>query len=175
MHKVVTALRRFEMAERHECAMPLADSCPYRRRKETGMASVLLVDANAGWLGSLALLISAEGHLVRTAHNGVDALRVIRESSPDVVVTDCKLPVMDGADLIRALRADPSFASIPVVLTAETRRRPRLPPVRFLIKPLPATVLLRELERLSRRRDRTRKALRLLTATLAHFRRGAYG
>jgi two-component system chemotaxis response regulator CheY len=139
------------------------------------MASVLLVDANAGWLGSLALLIAAEGHLVRTAHNGVDALRVIRESSPDVVVTDCKLPVMDGADLIRALRVDPSFASIPVILTAETRRRSRLPHVRFLKKPFPATVLLRELERLSRRRDRTRKALRLLTATLAHFRRGAYG
>jgi two-component system chemotaxis response regulator CheY len=138
------------------------------------MASVLLVDANAGWLGSLALLIASEGHLVRTAHNGVDALRVIRESSPDVVVTDCNLPVMDGADLIRALRADPSLASIPVILTADTRRRPRLPHVRFLKKPFPATVLLRELERLSRR-GRRREALSLITARLAHIRRGAYG
>ncbi|MFM0125331.1 response regulator [Paraburkholderia sp. RL18-101-BIB-B] len=86
------------------------------------MASVMLVDANDSWLDSLALLIAAEGHLVRTAHNGADALRFIRESSPDVVVTDCKVPVMDGVDLIRALRADPSSASIPVIRTAKRVR-----------------------------------------------------
>jgi two-component system chemotaxis response regulator CheY len=139
------------------------------------MASVMLVDANDSWLDSLALLIAAEGHLVRTAHNGADALRFIRESSPDVVVTDCKVPVMDGVDLIRALRADPSSASIPVIRTAETRPRLRLPHVRFLKKPVAATVLLRELQRLSRRGGRTREALRVVTARFAHARRGAYG
>jgi two-component system chemotaxis response regulator CheY len=138
------------------------------------MASVLLVEANDGWLGSLALLIAAEGHLVRTADNGADAIRFIRESSPDVVVTDCKLPVMDGVDLIRALRAEPAFASIPVILAAETRRRSRLPHVRFLKKPFPATVLLRELQRLSHRGGRTREALRAVTARFAHGRRGAF-
>lgn len=141
------------------------------------MASVLLVDANDGWLGSLGILIAAEGYLVRTAHNGVDALILIRKSTPDVVVTDCRLPVMDGADLIRALRADPSFSSIPVILTAEMRRCSRLPHVRFLKKPFPATVLLRELQRLSRRggRGRPREALRLVTARLVQIGRGTHG
>lgn len=139
------------------------------------MASVLLVDADDGWLGTLGLFIAAEGHLVRTAHNGVEALNLIRQSAPDIVVTDCKLPVLDGVDLIRTLRADPVFALIPVILTAETRRRPRLPHVRFLKKPFPAPVLLRELQRVCRRRGRAREALRQMTARLAQFRGGAYG
>ena len=56
------------------------------------MATVLLVDDDVGLLGTLGLLIAAEGHLVRTATNGRDALRLALESRPDIVVTDCAMP-----------------------------------------------------------------------------------
>ncbi len=49
------------------------------------------------------------------ANDGAAALRAVRESAPDLVVTDVMMPVMDGAELIRCLRADPATAHIPIL------------------------------------------------------------
>ena len=109
------------------------------------MATVLLVDDDVGLLGSLGILIAAEGHLVRTATNGGDALRLALESRPDIVVTDCAMPGMDGIALVRKLRQYPELASVPVILTSDARRRPPIKVSGFLRKPIPVTVLLRHL------------------------------
>lgn len=118
------------------------------------MATVLLVDDDVGLLGSLGLLIAAEGHLIRTATNGGDALRLALESRPDIVVTDCAMPGMDGIALVRKLQHYPELASVPVILTSDARRRPRIKVSGFLRKPFPVTVLLRHLHRLARRPPR---------------------
>jgi CheY-like chemotaxis protein len=118
------------------------------------MATVLLVDDDVGLLGSLGLVIAAEGHLVRTATNGGDALRLALESRPDIVVTDCAMPVMDGIALVRRLQQYPELASVPVILTSDARRRPHIKVSGFLRKPFPATVLLRHLHRLNRHPSR---------------------
>lgn len=118
------------------------------------MGRVLLVDDDVGLLGSLGMLIAAEGHLVRTATNGGDALRLALESRPDIVVTDCAMPGMDGPTLVRKLQQLPGLASIPVILTSDARRRPHVKVSCFLHKPFPATVLLRHMHRLAHRRSR---------------------
>lgn len=54
---------------------------------------------------------------VRTAYDGVEALRLVRANlSPDLIVTDLMMPVMDGVSLVKRLKGDPSTRNIPVVM-----------------------------------------------------------
>ena len=55
------------------------------------------------------------GHDVTDAADGSAALGIVRESPPDLVVTDMMMPVMDGVELIRRLRGDPATAGIPIL------------------------------------------------------------
>ncbi|BAO92591.1 response regulator [Caballeronia cordobensis] len=114
------------------------------------MASVLLVDDDIGWLGSLGVAIAAEGHIVRTATDGEHALLLVKSSPPDIVVTDCAMPGLDGVRLIRSMLADPNLAQIPVILMSDARRRPNVPCVCFMSKPFAVLALLRQLKLVER-------------------------
>ncbi len=63
----------------------------------------------------LRRIFERAGHEVVDAGHGADALESVRESAPDLVVTDIMMPVMDGRELIRRLRADPATAEIPIL------------------------------------------------------------
>ena len=52
---------------------------------------------------------------VRTAENGEDALAIMADWTPDVVLTDMWMPKMDGAQLAEAMRNDSRFADVPIV------------------------------------------------------------
>ncbi|WP_408361788.1 response regulator [Paraburkholderia sp. RL18-103-BIB-C] len=115
---------------------------------------VLLVDDDTALLGTLGLFIAAEGHLVRTATNGSDALRLALEIRPDILVTDCAMPAMDGIAVVREMQRHVDLASVPVILTSDASRRPHVKLSGFLKKPSPATTLLRQIHRLSYRSSR---------------------
>jgi CheY-like chemotaxis protein len=66
------------------------------------VATVLLVDDHSSLLASIGLRLAAEGHIVWTATNGLDSLRLARESRPDVLITDCAMPVIRGSALCSA-------------------------------------------------------------------------
>jgi len=124
------------------------------------MASVLLVDDDMGWLGSLGVAIAAEGHIVRTATDGEHALALAESAPPDVVVTDCAMPGLDGVGLIRSMLANPKLSHIPVILISDARRRPSVPCACFMSKPFPVLALLRQLQLVERRRrGRSRSVL----------------
>ncbi|GAA3951024.1 hypothetical protein Aau02nite_86540 [Amorphoplanes auranticolor] len=63
----------------------------------------------------LRRVFTRAGHEVTEAGNGAAALALVHESPPDLVVTDIMMPVMDGVELIRRLRADPVTAAIPIL------------------------------------------------------------
>ncbi len=63
----------------------------------------------------LRRVFTRAGHEVTEAGNGAAALAAVQQSPPDLVVTDIMMPVMDGVQLIRALRADPVTAAIPIL------------------------------------------------------------
>jgi len=64
-------------------------------------------------------LLGSVGLTVRQATNGAEALDAIAHKTPDMVLMDCQMPVMDGYTATRKLRAMPAYASLPVVaLTA---------------------------------------------------------
>jgi sigma-B regulation protein RsbU (phosphoserine phosphatase) len=54
------------------------------------------------------------------AHNGVEALKKVFSELPDAVVTDIEMPMMDGIQLLRAIRADQRTARLPVVVMTQS-------------------------------------------------------
>src|SRR6476659_5515726 len=68
------------------------------------MANLLVVDDELGMRQFLTHLFQREGHLVRVAENGREALEQIRQQPPDVIISDIRMPDMGGVDLLRAAR-----------------------------------------------------------------------
>ena len=60
-------------------------------------------------------LLYAAGMEVFTAENGTAALHVVRRAAPDVIVTDIQMPVMDGLELCRQIRADATTRDVVVI------------------------------------------------------------
>ncbi len=82
------------------------------------MATILVVDDSAVVRRMLALVLGRNGHGVRFATNGEEALQAMRSELPDLVITDLEMPVMDGIALVRALRAEWPPTLPVVMLTA---------------------------------------------------------
>ena len=80
------------------------------------MAVVLVVDDEVGIANLLSDVLSDEGHRVLVAANGREALRRAEEERPDLVITDFMMPVMDGAQLMKAMAAHPDLKDVPVFL-----------------------------------------------------------
>lgn len=76
---------------------------------------ILVVDDNTDAAEMLAALLAFDGHDVRTAANGPDALDVVREFSPEIAFLDIGLPGMSGFELARRLRAVPGLADATLV------------------------------------------------------------
>lgn len=71
----------------------------------------------------VAAAFRARGAAVVEARTGAEALAAIQRGAPDLLVTDFQMPDMSGAELCRAVRADPRFASTPIImLTARAHR-----------------------------------------------------
>ncbi|AKF09868.1 ATP-binding protein [Sandaracinus amylolyticus] len=88
---------------------------PTSARAPADAARVVVAEDSSDLRQYLTQLLSAEFQVVAVA-NGQLAYEVIRELKPDVVVSDVMMPVMDGFELVRRLKADPALATIPVVL-----------------------------------------------------------
>jgi len=100
---------------------PAGEAAPAGGTAPAGMVAaaerpdVLVVDDNADMRSYLAGLLGT-GYRVRTATNGLQALRAVADRLPDLVLTDVMMPELDGLGLVRALRADPVTALVPVVV-----------------------------------------------------------
>jgi CheY-like chemotaxis protein len=80
---------------------------------------ILIVDDNVQNLKLARVILANEGYEVWTAADAEDALALLRTSRPKVILMDIQLPGMDGLQLTRQLKADPSTRSIAVIaLTA---------------------------------------------------------
>lgn len=80
------------------------------------MARILFVDDDPFTLETLNKSVQLFGHQAVLATNGEQALRLAKECSPDLIMTDMMLPDMDGLNLVTSLRKDPSTSCIPIVM-----------------------------------------------------------
>ncbi len=67
------------------------------------MTTVLVVDDEASIRDLVAVMLSDEGYHVVSAQNGQEALRLVAEKQPDLVLTDWMMPVMGGEKLLQSL------------------------------------------------------------------------
>jgi PAS domain S-box-containing protein len=80
------------------------------------MKTVLLAYERDQDLAAVESVLQARGHRVLKARSGVDALDLVRNQTPDAIVSDVLLPRMDGFALCRRLREDPAFLHLPFLL-----------------------------------------------------------
>ncbi|HET6803921.1 MAG TPA: response regulator [Frateuria sp.] len=80
------------------------------------MHTVLVVDDEFGVAEVLEAILQDEGYRVVTAINGRQGLDRARETPPDLILLDLMMPIMGGAAMLEALRADAALAHVPVVV-----------------------------------------------------------
>jgi PAS domain S-box-containing protein len=96
----------------------------------TPARQILIVEDNEDAAGMLSALLESRGHSVRVADSGSEALRMLREQTPEIVVCDIGLPGMSGYELASQLRRDPALRSLRLIALSgygqpEDRRRSR--------------------------------------------------
>ena len=85
---------------------------------------VLVVDDDVKTVELVKLYLNRDGYRVFTAYDGVEALRLARESHPDLIVLDLMLPGIDGLAVCRTIRDE---SDVPIImLTAKTTNRDKL-------------------------------------------------
>jgi two-component system alkaline phosphatase synthesis response regulator PhoP len=85
---------------------------------------VLVVDDDVKTVDLVKLYLERDGYQVLTAYDGIEALRLARESSPDLIVLDLMLPDIDGLEVCRVLRNE---SDVPIImLTARTTDQDKL-------------------------------------------------
>ena len=78
----------------------------------------LVVDDSMLIRHTVCRFLEQQGFSVTSATNGLEALQILDEMLPDLIVTDLMMPKMTGSDLITAVKANPVTSRIPVVVLA---------------------------------------------------------
>ncbi|MFM0737306.1 response regulator [Paraburkholderia xenovorans] len=80
------------------------------------MHSILLVDDEPEILAAWCLILENEGYEVSCASNGREAVARLAHVLPRLIITDWMMPIMDGAELCRRLKAMPELARVPILI-----------------------------------------------------------
>lgn len=103
---------------------------------------ILIVDDEARNVELLKAMLARDGFLFLTARSGAEALAIIADQHPDLVLLDVMMPGMDGREVVQTIKADPAMSNIPVIMvTALVDRKSRLASLdagaeAFLTKPV---------------------------------------
>jgi DNA-binding response OmpR family regulator len=109
------------------------------------MASILVVEDETAMNDLIRAELEAEGHIVRQAHDGPTALRLVREQVPQLVILDWMLPGLDGLSVCRELRQN--YLMPIIMLTARSEEVDRVLGLEvgaddYLVKPFGVRELL---------------------------------
>ncbi|HEX8696380.1 MAG TPA: response regulator [Longimicrobium sp.] len=104
--------------------------------------TILLVEDNADNQEIYRIILTHQGYSVLQAWDGEHGVRMARDHGPDLILMDLTMPVVDGLEATRMLKADPATSTIPIVaLTAHAMLEDRAAAeaagcVSFLSKPV---------------------------------------
>ena len=94
---------------------------------ENKSTSILIADDDVAIRTMIKQILASEGYTVIVAPDGAEALRLARENKPDLILTDVKMPNMDGYQVCQAIKGDPAMKHVPIlVLTVLDRNEERV-------------------------------------------------
>jgi DNA-binding NarL/FixJ family response regulator len=132
---------------------------------------LLVVDDEPNLLRAVTACLKAENYEVSTARSGHEALLQLAESVPDLVISDIRMPGMDGYKLARQLRGSPRTALVPIVfLTAKDETADRVEGFRagidaYLTKPFEPDELIAVVNAILQRVERTHSQIARLVGS----------
>ncbi len=88
----------------------------FKTKKSTTQPKILLVDDEQDLISTVSYRLRFAQYAVVTASNGQEALEKAASERPDLILLDTNMPVMDGHEVLRQLRADPQLKDIPVIM-----------------------------------------------------------
>jgi len=77
---------------------------------------ILIVDDEPNILRSLTYILEKEGYDCKTASNGEEALKQIKEDKPDLILLDIMIPKVDGMEVCRRVKSSPGLKDIYVII-----------------------------------------------------------
>lgn len=80
------------------------------------MKNILIAEDEPHVARLLRLSLEREGYNIDMAHNGLQALEIINNSCPDLLITDINMPKMDGEELCKSLRRNYPASQFPIVV-----------------------------------------------------------
>jgi len=86
----------------------------------TDALTLLVVDDEPAWVGALGAVLGKAGHRIVAAYDGEEALRRFRAEPVDVVLLDLAMPKLDGAEVVRIIRAE---SDTPIIVVSGERDR----------------------------------------------------
>jgi DNA-binding NarL/FixJ family response regulator len=134
---------------------------------------LLVVDDEPNLLRAVAACLRAEGYEVATARGGADALVTLAQTLPDLIISDIRMPGMDGYALAHRIRASPRTALIPIIfLTAKDQKPDRIEGFRagvdaYITKPFDPDELLAVIASIFNRIERTRAEVTRLVGEIS--------
>jgi DNA-binding response OmpR family regulator len=119
------------------------------------MAKILVVDDEPDIVRLVARIMESHGHLVITAKNGEQALDLVRDDPPDLVIVDLDLPQMNGLDVCKRIKSDRATSHIPILMMtaayvslADAKRAAGVGADEYIFKPFMSEVLVHNVQRL---------------------------
>lgn len=132
---------------------------------------LLVVDDEPNLLRAVAACLKTEDYEVSTARSGHEALMQLAESVPDLIISDIRMPGIDGYKLARQLRGSPRTALVPIVfLTAKDQTADRIEGFRagidaYMTKPFEPDELIAVVNGILNRVERTHSQIALLVSS----------
>ena len=84
---------------------------------------ILVVDDEVDISETYAMYLDFEGFEVITANNALQAMEILTSKIPDLIISDCMMPHMDGVELSRQVKASPNTRNTPIILMSGAPER----------------------------------------------------
>lgn len=130
-------------------------------RKKSQKVKVLVVDDEPNIVQTLKDRLEMNDYQVFTAHNGSDGLKAAQDQSPDVILLDVIMPVMDGQEMLEKLRQQDWGKTVSVIMLTARSQAQDIARARacgiedYIIKPFDLSELLEKIEGIVERRKAT--------------------
>ncbi|HEY2028531.1 MAG TPA: response regulator [Myxococcales bacterium] len=115
---------------------------------------ILIVDDEEGFRDGMADLLEMEGYLTAVARDAIEAVRMVPEFRPEVILLDLRMPLLDGEGFLRGMSGVPATKMVPVVLISAKedlqKVAERTGATAYLQKPFEAPQLLALLQKVLR-------------------------